>query len=136
MPGTRLRLKAPGRATRRLRREQAAELARSRSARGDCRARDPRLLGALPGIHALNRDLFTKGPAVSARPAAGSRLRSSEALLLVPIATAMALPFGVMTAIFVSEFAPKRIGDQIRLWLDVLNGFPSIVIGIFVFTLW
>jgi phosphate transport system permease protein len=35
----------------------------------------------------------------------------------------------------VSEFASLSIGQQIRLWLDVLNGFPSIVIGIFVFTL-
>ena len=47
----------------------------------------------------------------------------------------MALPVGVLTAIFVSEFAPRRIGEQVRLWLDVLNGFPSIVIGIFVFAL-
>jgi ABC-type phosphate transport system, permease component len=46
-------------------------------------------------------------------------------LILVGIATAMALPIGVMTAIYVSEFAPKRLGNQVRLWLDVLNGFPS-----------
>ncbi|MDX6451844.1 MAG: phosphate transport system permease protein, partial [Gaiellaceae bacterium] len=42
---------------------------------------------------------------------------------------------GVLAAIYVSEFAPARIGEQVRLWLDVLNGFPSIVIGIFVFAL-
>ena len=64
-----------------------------------------------------------------------SRRRSSARLLLVAIATAIALPFGVLTALYVSEFAPERIGQQIRLWLDVLNGFPSIVIGIFVFTI-
>ena len=40
-----------------------------------------------------------------------------------------------MTAIYVSEFARSGVGGQIRLWLDVLNGFPSIVIGIFVFTI-
>src|SRR6185437_4803455 len=56
-------------------------------------------------------------------------------LLLVGVATLIALPTGVLTAIFVSEFAPVRAGQQIRLWLDVLNGFPSIVIGIFVFAL-
>ena len=47
----------------------------------------------------------------------------------------MALPIGVLLAIYVSEFAPQRVGNQARLWLDVLNGFPSIVIGIFVFAL-
>jgi len=35
----------------------------------------------------------------------------------------------------VSEFAPRQVAAQVRLWLDVLNGFPSIVIGIFVFEL-
>jgi phosphate transport system permease protein len=56
-------------------------------------------------------------------------------LLLVAVATAIALPVGVLTAIYVSEFARRAVARQIRLWLDVLNGFPSIVIGIFVFTL-
>ena len=56
-------------------------------------------------------------------------------LLLVGVATAIALPFGVLTAIYVNEFSGVRMAQQIRLWLDVLNGFPSIVIGIFVFTL-
>ena len=55
--------------------------------------------------------------------------------MLVAVATLIALPFGVLTAIYVSEFAPERVGRQVRLWLDVLNGFPSIVIGIFVFAL-
>jgi len=54
---------------------------------------------------------------------------------LIAIAMAMAIPVGILVAIYVSEFAPKRIADQTRLWLDVLNGFPSIVIGIFVFEL-
>jgi phosphate transport system permease protein len=35
----------------------------------------------------------------------------------------------------VSEFASPKLAAQVRLWLDVLNGFPSIVIGIFVYTL-
>ena len=56
-------------------------------------------------------------------------------IMLVLIATAIAVPIGVLVAIYVSEFAPRRLGEQIRLWLDVLNGFPSIVIGIFVFEL-
>ncbi len=51
------------------------------------------------------------------------------------LATAIAVPIGVLVALYVSEFAPPRIAEQVRLWLDVLNGFPAIVIGIFVFTL-
>ena len=69
------------------------------------------------------------------RPGGGIAPAIVGTLMLVAIATVIALPIGVLTAIYVSEFAPERIGEQIRLWLDVLNGFPSIVIGIFVFAL-
>jgi phosphate transport system permease protein len=87
------------------------------------------------GLPALNIDFFTKGPAVFGQTGGGVAPAIAGSFMLVAIATAFALPVGVLTAIYVSEFSPKRIAEQIRLWLDVLNGFPSIVIGIFVFTL-
>jgi phosphate transport system permease protein len=87
------------------------------------------------GIGALNWAFFTKGPAIFGEAGGGVAPALAGSLMLVAIATAIALPFGVLAAIYVSEFAPARIGQQVRLWLDVLNGFPSIVIGIFVFAL-
>ena len=87
------------------------------------------------GIAALNLDFFTKGPALFGESGGGIAPAITGSILLVAIATIIALPFGVLTAIYVSEFAPKRWSDQVRLWLDTLNGFPSIVIGIFVYTL-
>ncbi|MBA3841605.1 MAG: phosphate ABC transporter permease PstA [Actinobacteria bacterium] len=87
------------------------------------------------GVGALNLAFFMKGPAIFGETGGGVAPALVGSLVLVGIATAMALPFGVLSAIFVSEFAPKPIGQQVRLWLDVLNGFPSIVIGIFVFAL-
>ena len=87
------------------------------------------------GSSALNWDFFTKGPAVFGQAGGGIAPALVGTLLLVAIATLFALPTGVLAALYVSEFAPKRVGDQVRLWLDVLNGFPSIVIGIFVFAL-
>jgi phosphate transport system permease protein len=47
----------------------------------------------------------------------------------------MALPIGVLIAIYLNELAPPRLRRSIGLVLDVLNGLPSIVIGIFVFGL-
>ncbi len=87
------------------------------------------------GVHALDWNFFTKGPAVFGQTGGGVAPALVGSLILVAIATVIALPFGIMSAIFVSEFASARIGQQVRLWLDVLNGFPSIVIGIFVFVL-
>jgi len=87
------------------------------------------------GVHALNWDFFTKSPAIFGASGGGIAPSLVGTALLVAIATGMALPVGVLTAIYVSEFAPARLANQVRLWLDVLNGFPSIVIGIFVFEL-
>ena len=86
-------------------------------------------------FHALNWSFFTKGPAVFGETGGGIAPALVGTLTLVLVATAIALPTGVLVAIFVSEFASRRVASQIKLWLDVLNGFPSIVIGIFVFAL-
>jgi phosphate transport system permease protein len=83
----------------------------------------------------LNLDLITKGPVIFGQSGGGIAPAIVGTFLLILIATGIALPIGVLTAIYVSEFAPRRLGEQVRLWLDVLNGFPSIVIGIFVFAL-
>jgi phosphate transport system permease protein len=55
--------------------------------------------------------------------------------VLVGLATAMALPFGVAIAIFLQEFASPRVATPIQLAVDLLNGLPSIIIGVFVFGL-
>jgi len=55
--------------------------------------------------------------------------------ILVGIATAIALPVGVLIALFLTEFAPPRVRAPIQLAIDLMNGLPSIVIGIFVFGL-
>ncbi len=86
-------------------------------------------------FHALDWNFFVKGPAVFGQTGGGIAPALVGTLLLVLVATAMALPVGVLIALYVSEFARPRVADQIKLWLDVLNGFPSIVIGIFVFAL-
>lgn len=89
------------------------------------------------GAGAINLDFFVTGPSSDFFATSGGGIAPAIAgsLLLVAVATAIALPVGVLTAIYVSEFAPRTLARQVRLWLDVLNGFPSIVIGIFVFAL-
>jgi len=129
-------LKATGRGRRRLIANRVAELAAVAAAGVAILALAILVWSVFSrGMHALNWDFFTKGPALFGQSGGGVAPALVGSLLLVVIATAMALPVGVLTAIFVSEFAPRRIGEQVRLWLDILNGFPSIVIGIFVFAL-
>ena len=87
------------------------------------------------GIPALDLDLFTKTPATFGETGGGIAHAFVGSLVLVGVAAVLALPAGVLSAIYVSEFANQRAARGIKLTLDVLNGLPSIVIGIFLFTL-
>ncbi|HEX4734909.1 MAG TPA: phosphate ABC transporter permease PstA [Thermoleophilaceae bacterium] len=55
--------------------------------------------------------------------------------IIVAIATAIAMPLGVLIALYLTEFASARIGNSVRLTLDLINGLPSIVIAVFIFGL-
>jgi phosphate transport system permease protein len=87
------------------------------------------------GAGALSWDFFTKTAATFGQTGGGVANALVGSLVLVALATAMALPVGVLVAIYVSEFAPRAVSGLVRLVLDVLNGMPSIVIGLFVFGL-
>jgi phosphate transport system permease protein len=89
----------------------------------------------LKGHHALTVDFFTNGPAIFGQAGGGIAPALVGSAELVGLATAGALPAGVLVAIYVGEFASARTGRPIRVALDVLNGFPSIAIGVFAFAL-
>src|SRR5438874_11484425 len=90
------------------------------------------LVKALP---ALNLDLFTKTAASFGESGGGIANAFVGSLVIVATAAALALPAGVLVAIYVGEFARPRAALTVRTALDVLNGTPSIVIGIFVYAL-
>ncbi|HZT53186.1 MAG TPA: phosphate ABC transporter permease PstA [Gaiellaceae bacterium] len=89
------------------------------------------------GAGALSLDFFTKGQVPFAPPGVAQGLANAFAgtLVLVGLATAMALPCGILIAVYVHEFAPRLLQRAVGLTLDVLNGVPAIVIGFFVFGL-
>jgi phosphate transport system permease protein len=89
------------------------------------------------GAGALNLDLLTKTPVQFNFGNAPSGLSNAFAgtLVIVALATAMALPLGILVAIYLNEFARPWVRSSVSLALDVLNGVPAIVIGIFVFGL-
>jgi len=89
----------------------------------------------LKGVDALSWDFLTKTPVTFGETGGGIANAIVGSALIVAMATGMALPVGVLVAIYVSEFAPPTLQRLVRLALDVLNGVPSIVIGIFVYAL-
>ena len=89
---------------------------------------------AVRAAPALSWDFFTKEPSLFG---AGGGISSAliGSALIVGMATAMALPVGVLIAIYLTEFAPRQVAGSIQLVLDVLNGLPTIVTGVFVYGL-
>jgi phosphate transport system permease protein len=89
------------------------------------------------GATALNFDFLTKSQVPFALPGVKQGLANAfvGTLVIVGIATLMALPFGILIAVYVNEFAPRALRNGVNLVLDILNGIPAIVIGFFVFGL-
>jgi phosphate transport system permease protein len=54
---------------------------------------------------------------------------------IVTIATLIAIPIGVLTAVYLSEFAGPRLASIVRLLVDMLNGVPTVVSAVFVYGL-
>ena len=81
------------------------------------------------GASALSLDFLIKGAPAGIGPAIVGTA------LIVLVATAIAMPIGVLVALYLTEFAGGRAARPIRLTLDLMNGLPSIIIGLFVFGL-
>jgi phosphate transport system permease protein len=92
---------------------------------------------ARKGASELNLNLLTKNPIQFSLTNAPQGLANAFAgsLVIIALATAMALPVGILVAIYLNEFAPASIRTGVSMVLDILNGVPAIVIGIFVFGL-
>ena len=84
---------------------------------------------------ALHLSLFTHTPNLLGGPGGGISSAIVGSALIVGMATGMALPVGVLCAIYMTEFAPRRAAGAVQLVLDILNGLPTIVTGIFVYGL-
>jgi phosphate transport system permease protein len=89
------------------------------------------------GAAALNLDLLTKTPVPFSLTPVSQGLANAfvGSIVIVGLATIMALPVGILVAIYLNEYASPRVRGTVSLALDVLNGIPAIVIGIFVFGL-
>jgi phosphate transport system permease protein len=85
----------------------------------------------------LSIDFLTKNPPIGAEQAGGGIAPEIVGTaVIVAVATAIAAPVGVLIAIYLTEFAgTSRLARAVGLALDLLNGTPTIIIGLFIFGL-
>lgn len=87
------------------------------------------------GAPSLSWHFLTSEPNQFGGPGGGISNAIVGSVLIVAVATAIALPVGVATAIFLTEFAPRRLAIPIQVVTDVLAGLPTIVVGVFIYGL-
>ena len=88
---------------------------------------------ALQGVRGLSINLFTQLPRPAGVPGGGLKNAIWGTVEMVAIAGAIGIPIGLMAGIFVAEFGRNRLGGAMRFAADVLNGIPSVVVGLFAY---
>ena len=85
------------------------------------------------GIVALNLDFFTQLPKPVGEPGGGMANAIVGTLMLSGLGGLLAIPIGIVSGVYMSEYAGTRLASAVRFAADTLNGVPSIVIGVFVY---
>ena len=87
------------------------------------------------GASAVNLDFFTQLPKPVGEAGGGMANAIVGSLMLVTLAAALGLPLGILGGVYLAESGDRRLPWIARFLADVLNGVPSIVIGIFAYGL-
>src|SRR6202790_4261490 len=82
------------------------------------------------GLGSINWAFLTQTPKPVGEPGGGMANAIVGSVLILGIASAIGVPFGIGAGIYLAEFGRNRFGSAIRFTADVFNGVPSIVIGI------
>jgi len=87
------------------------------------------------GFSSLNWDFFTKLPKPVGETGGGMANAIVGTLILIGIAGGTAIPIGLIAGTYLAEYGSRPFASLVRFTADVLNGIPSIVIGIFAYGL-
>lgn len=87
------------------------------------------------GGHSLNWAFFTQLPKPVGETGGGMSNAIVGSLKLLLLAAVIGLPVGLLAGVYLAEFGGKTFGFVVRYTTDLLNGVPSIVIGIFAYSL-
>src|SRR6202007_5127 len=87
------------------------------------------------GGTSINWDFFTKLPAPAGEPGGGMANAIVGSAKLLLLASLFGVPIGFFGGIYVAEFSGSSVAFVVRYAADLLNGVPSIVIGIFAYAL-
>jgi phosphate transport system permease protein len=89
----------------------------------------------MKGIGSINWAFLTQTPKPVGEPGGGMANAIVGSGIILLLASAVGIPLGVGAGIYLAEFGRNKFGNAVRFVADVLNGVPSIVVGIAVYGL-
>ena len=89
---------------------------------------------AVTGVRELTLGFLINSPKPVGEPGSGIANAIVGTLILIGIASVIGLPVGILAGLYLAEFASSRFGNALRFLIDTLTGVPSIVVGVFVWT--
>jgi phosphate transport system permease protein len=89
----------------------------------------------IQGASAINIPFFTELPKPVGEVGGGMANAIVGTLILLGLAALLGLPIGILGGVYLAESTDRRLPWLVRFLADLLNGVPSIVIGIFAYTI-
>ncbi|MFP5265352.1 MAG: phosphate ABC transporter permease PstA [Blastocatellia bacterium] len=89
---------------------------------------------AVTGARELSPGFLVNTPKPVGEPGSGIANAIVGTLILIGVACAIGLPVGILAGIYLAEFGTNRFGTLLRFLIDTLTGVPSIVVGVFAWT--
>lgn len=86
------------------------------------------------GAGALSLDFLTQLPTAVGEPGGSMGNAIAGSLILIGIAAVSGLPLGILAGVYLAEYRSPRLSWTVRLLADILSGVPSIIVGVFVYT--
>jgi len=90
---------------------------------------------AVTGVKELSFSFLINEPKPVGEPGSGIANAIVGTLILIAIASVIGLPIGILAGLYLAEFSGNRFGTLLRFLIDTLTGVPSIVVGVFAWSL-
>jgi len=87
------------------------------------------------GVREINLGFLINEPKPIGEPGGGIANAIVGTMILIAIASVIGLPVGILGGLYLAEFGSNRFGNVLRFVIDTLTGVPSIVVGVFAWTI-
>jgi phosphate transport system permease protein len=86
------------------------------------------------GVRGLSLSFLVNSPKPVGEPGSGIANAIVGSVILITLGSMVGMPVGILAGIYLSEFGSNKFGLLLRFLIDTLTGTPSIIVGVFVWT--